>query len=87
MKCDTCKHKEDFFACDVCIHEPCLKDQYEPITNGDRIRSMSDEELAEFLSDISHCCEYAYSGVCFRCPHTWCNSTDTEKWLKQPNEI
>ena len=29
-----------------------------PITNGDRIRSMTDEELAKWLSNISSCCEY-----------------------------
>ena len=58
-----------------------------PQTNADRIRAMSDEELAEFIRDISHCCEYADRGVCFRCPHPWCSSDDTEKWLKQSAEV
>lgn len=48
-KCDTCRHQDDFWVCDTCIHDRSLKDNYEPLTNGDRIRAMTDEELAEFL--------------------------------------
>ena len=49
-----------------------------PQTNADRIRAMSDEELAEFISacgcpDHSNYCEASCS-VC------------TLKWLKQPPE-
>lgn len=29
--------------------------RYEKHTNANRIRNMSDEELAEFLADITHC--------------------------------
>lgn len=48
--------------CNVCINgklPPCnatcvecglSRKNFKPMTNGDRIRSMSDEELAEFLS-------------------------------------
>ena len=86
MICDTCKHKnnEDFFVCDVCIHESSLKDRYERITNADRIRAMSDEELANLL--IHGCqdskCEdqpqNEYGSVnCFDC---------RMKWLQQPAE-
>ena len=57
-----------------------------PMTNADWIRSMTDEELAEFIRDVSHECQDAYSGVCFRCKFPWCSSNDTEKWLQQPAE-
>lgn len=48
------------------------------ITNADRIRSMSDEELAEFITD--------YVG-CERCPITWCVGDEScisaiLEWLK-----
>ena len=33
------------------------------MTNGDKIRCMTDEELAEYLFDRGNCCEYCY-GIC-----------------------
>lgn len=64
-----------------------------PMTNGDRIRSMSDEELAEFVcrNSISTMCDIICGG--------WCNAVKTLKksademckdivikWLQQPAE-
>lgn len=52
-KCDTCKHKtteDGWLVCDCCVHEPSMGDRYEPFTNADRIRAMTDEELAKFLN-------------------------------------
>ena len=53
----------------------------EPMTNADRIRAMSDEELAVFLADAD--AEYCHVGLC----------KDGEtcricclKWLQQPAE-
>jgi hypothetical protein len=54
-------------------------------TNADRIRAMSDEELAKFLEEASWICA---NQVCRKCPL----STGTEicksvkEWLKQPVE-
>ena len=51
--CETCKHRgvgDGFPRCDVCAHSPWIKDEYEPLTNADRIRRMTDEELAVVLS-------------------------------------
>ena len=50
----------------------------EPITNADRIRAMSDEELADFIS-ASGCPDHARDcrGSCKDC---------TLGWLKQPAE-
>ena len=51
-------------------------------TNADRIRSMSDEELAELVG------KYVYCGLCplkHRCVAGECNKTVME-WLKQPVE-
>ena len=52
-KCETCAKKQYGYLCDGCIHDPDNKDLYEPMTNADSIRSMSDEELAEFLIDLA----------------------------------
>lgn len=48
-KCTMCRNKGYCIICDSCIHEPERKDNFEPLTNGDRIRAMSDEELVEML--------------------------------------
>lgn len=56
-----------------------------PKTNADRIRSMTDEELAELISDRIDCCEceHMYAGEgkpCHNgetCPDYWLD------WLKQ----
>lgn len=49
--CDTCKHLGNMasWPCEDCLQG----DRYErkPTTNADRIRAMSDEELAEFLAE------------------------------------
>lgn len=65
-----------------CVEGPC---DYEANTNADKIRSMSDEELAKFLVGGTGC-------VCKLCPlegpyceGVMCEET-TLKWLKQPME-
>ena len=56
----------------------------ELITNADRIRSMNDEELAEWMCSLmtAECCDQ-------RCPaRDICNLGDNGlvKWMKQPAE-
>ena len=67
----------------------CSAYQQKPQTNADRIRSMTDEELAEFIGDNIDCCickkEYFHTAVCpgsvtnemNNCYATWLG------WLKQ----
>ena len=51
-----------------------------PITNAERIRSMSDEELAEWLDKlITHCND----GPCFNCFMQKACLTSMLDWLKQ----
>lgn len=60
-----------------------------PPTNGDRIRSMSDEELTTFLNKIVICHQLRREGYCERCPLHEAKPCDTEgiiDWLKQPAE-
>ena len=65
-----------------------------PVTNADRIRSMSDEELAEFLTHINptNCKDCAFSHG-WRCQPDRDDYSDFEKckegrrrWLQQPAE-
>lgn len=56
---------------------------YIPMTNGDRIRSMSDEELAKIISD---------GGCPPKISEIVCETTDDcnvcwRNWLKQPAEV
>lgn len=85
-KCDTCGKKKYGYLCDGCIHDPDAMDKYEPMTNADRIRAMSDEELAKFLEEASWICA---NQVCRKCPLSTGteNCKSVEEWLKQPAEV
>lgn len=69
-----------------CDSTPCsLKDELPKRTNTDRIRSMSDEELAEFLCGI--CSEY--EDCCFNCvANDYCKYGHTGyiDWLQSESE-
>ena len=82
-----CKYNHDGDCCNsgaaqyMCkCKMPCV--YIVPMTNADRIRAMSDEELAEFLCGIStaECCDRS-------CPARHiCGYGDSGmiKWLQQP---
>lgn len=56
----------------------------QPKSNGDRIRQMTDEELADFFCQISQCC--VNDAGCSMCPiYDGCaqNVMCVETWLKQ----
>lgn len=57
-----------------------------PQTNADRIRTMSNEELAEFLESITDACaDRASEGAGCGCCPIKCNLYgNIETWLKQP---
>ena len=85
--CETCDYanrppyKFPCSECDKTMGSPfCCYEHEEKPTNADRIRAMSDEELAEVL---------AFGlGCLLKAPH--CMDTDCRpcylKWLKQPAE-
>ena len=57
-----------------------------PKTNADRIRAMSDEELAEFLNRVKEPCDYCQLAIVEgACTETLCDDA-MMKWLKQPAE-
>ena len=86
IKCKNCKNLVNDW-CDVKCDSPDTElvrncTGFEQMTNGDRIRAMSDEELAKFLDDCnSHGCV---------CPARDCRATCYEcivDLLKQPAEV
>ena len=54
---------------------------YKPMTNGDRIRAMSDEELANVIS-----CPQEFFAL-MGCPDALDCSACKLDWLKQPAEV
>lgn len=82
--CANCKHKEipgycyPCCRCDARSEYAAVEKAVEIRTNGDRIRAMSDEELAKHFSgmicDINEGVEYHEN------PNRWL------EWLKQPAE-
>nr|DAY87939.1 MAG TPA: Kruppel-like factor 3 finger, kruppel-like, DNA BINDING [Caudoviricetes sp.] len=84
--CNTCKYEHcdnQDYPCSKCSH--AFIDKYEPKTNADKIREMSDEELAEFLDIVGEdgissqyadipcdcCCEKT---ECSKCWKEWLQS-------------
>ena len=56
-----------------------------PETNGDRIRAMSDADLADFLDTITNCCN-AYVPKCDICPMKYADEIprcNIGGWLKK----
>jgi hypothetical protein len=110
--CETCKHDDAEYPsyphktpCNECLHGKGYNDaptkweaadHYKPDTNADRIRSMSDEELARFFADkIEN--EYILSQKRLGYSEHTLTATQIEairhncyciwtRWLKQPAE-
>lgn len=87
--CKTCK-RTDVKCCPTCgrgndcdVYHKCGEDciGFKPMTQADRIRSMTDEELVEFLCNYDAClmCKYSSGG----CSIINCDEIGiTENWLK-----
>ena len=61
---------------------------YKAMTNADRIRSMTDEELAEMLSTVSHHC-VVYLSDKINCRHSSCDTgckNNIRKWSQEESE-
>lgn len=77
-----CKHGK-YCGHDCCVPDLCNEfepvEETEVITIADRIRAMSDEELAKFLSGKPLCLGITkYKSCPFNCIRCW------GEWLKQP---
>ena len=99
-KCKTCKHtnwcKDEngrrYNWCPIIDDCPDPEadrecDKHETMTNADRIRAMSDEELAEFLLGIDH---YWGDGECIVVldgKHMEDSKSDIVDWLQSEAEV
>lgn len=87
-----CRKFSDDTAVSYCVMGPCPE---QTLSNADRIRAMSDEELADIFlrADFCKCCEHEKGGVCnFICAYPnipiyeGCRQAAL-KWMKQPVEV
>lgn len=88
----VCKWNTYEYGCTKPLAETCplinLNAKRKPPTNADRIRAMSDEELATFISEIADECERntACNQHCYGCDIEYCVRKSCLKWLQQPAE-
>lgn len=81
--CSNCKHtnkSEDEFPCSVCVRN--YIDKYEPITNYDRIKSMSVEEMVDFWVDMVDCDSCPVETYCKKPTFDSCKEK-IKQWLLQ----
>ena len=81
---DGCKVKEYNAICPLTNMATPITEYR--MTNADRIRAMSDEELVEFLHKKPWLCES--HSLCIDCPkyHKEKGCLSTDEWLQQPAE-
>ena len=92
--CKLCKYENCSMESKECIG--CKQnsiDKYKRMTQADRIRSMSDEELAEFISKINGTCIVDALGGDTQCDDEDVNCTECkskfcgiQKWLQSEVE-
>ena len=80
------------YKVDECEFKDCPC-RTEPITNADRIRAMSDEEIAEYVcrNSINTLCDIICGGECnaistLKRSGDWACKEIVMKWLQQPVE-
>lgn len=88
-KCGNCVIQRQKPICNSCIGHH----YYRPMTNAQKIRSMTDEELAEFLirQHACDCCDYYGCGARCKAPDGFvCTngyaSAIIQKWLQSEAE-
>ena len=81
MRCtrEKCPIKELTDGAIICTAHDCSC-RTEPMTNADRIRAMSDEELARFLAGVENRGSAAGGGA------IWKGMAHALEWLQQPAE-
>lgn len=78
-----CRKFSDDTVISYCVMGPCLEQK---LSNGDRIRAMSDEELAKFISIQSDDCLCSDNSKCdYHCGGDSCLKVLLD-WLQQPAE-
>lgn len=93
VKCSCCKHLKDrrcLFTEKIASDSERFCGAYIPMTNADRIRSMTDEELAKFIEAVS-CNSHGWCDDCKSLKGDYCHGLNNEnnpnvlkrlEWLK-----
>ena len=76
-----CKKFSDDKVISWCVEGPCVEQM---LSNADRIRAMSDDELNDLFHDIYD--SGAYDAVSYGCGHETNSFEWTMEWLQQPAE-
>ena len=83
LSCDSCKYRNkgsDGYPCNHCTHNAI--DYFKPMTNFERIKTMSIEKLADFICDIYASNEHRE----IRVDGKWMHPEDVEEWLEREVE-
>ena len=75
-----CKRFSDDEEISFCVFGPC---KYETPSNADRIRAMSDEEMADFLTEFSL---EAFASGAIKFSNVIMDAHQRLEWLQQPAE-
>ena len=91
-RCEKCKHKDKRGwekPCSICmVARNGEESMFEPKTNADRIRSMTDEELAEFLKGIDNGHEIVMGYYFYTKKYAVMMSSDKVlEWLQKDSEV
>ena len=86
-----CKYKENY-GYEFCLDDCCPEFEAAVETNADRIRAMSDEELADWISrtQVSNVAEdFEVIGYVWKQPDNLKDGVKKEclEWLQQPAEV
>ena len=85
--CRKCKHNYKPSTCEPKCNRMCDgESDFEPITNAMRIRSMSDEELAEFIEQVSTDSMETISFGTKEYEEVWEHKETALKWLQSEAE-
>ena len=76
-----CKKFSDDKVTSWCVEGPCIEQM---LSNADRIRAMTDDELNDLFHDIYD--SGAYDAVSYGCGHQTNSFEWTMDWLQQPAE-
>lgn len=81
-----CKSREVAFFLPGSQCDDFNRAQEKKATNGDRIRSMIDEELSEFINALTVCDCCSYDGICSEYNNIPKCRKGVLEWLQQPTE-
>ena len=76
-----CRLCADFDWC--AEHEDCGLFKQKPLTHADRIRAMTDEELAEFMANNVGCDDCRFFATCRSAPQDRACADKWLEWLKR----